>query len=360
MKIFYNAYTLNKPITGVGRYLQSLSFLNSSNLIKIGLVPNKNIHWSHGFDILLYKNYKSKFFKLLWNYFHIFLIREKVHLYHSPFPSLPFFLSYKAKRIITIHDLIFLENPNWYSWKESYIVKLSLNHAIKNTDCVICVSEYTKVQFLKFFPDFKKKIFVVYNPIFNSYIFKTQTLKNTIILDLHNTNQKYFVLPSNWHPRKNILNTILAFEKSKYKEHGYKLILCGHNESNDKINFSDSIIDIKYLSDYEYNELQTKSQGIFYFSKNEGFGYPVIEAIDKGIPIFCSNIPSTIELLGIHYDIFCNDISETGICNFLDECFNNKNKITKILSVLDSNKKKFNYDTFQIKMINIYDEILNR
>jgi glycosyltransferase involved in cell wall biosynthesis len=359
MKIFYNAYTLNKPITGVGRYLQSLSFLNSSNLIKIGLVPNKDIHWSHGFDNLLQKNYKSKFFKLLWNYFHVFLIREKVHLYHSPFPSLPFFCSIKAKKIITIHDLIFLENSNWYSWKESLIVRLSLKHAIKNTNCVICVSEYTKDQLLKYFPNYKKRIFVVHNPIFNSYNFNTEILKNTILVDLHNTKQKYFVLPSNWHPRKNILNTILAFEKSKYKEHGYKLILCGHNESNDIISFNNSIIDIKYLSDFEYNELQTKSQGIFYFSEKEGFGYPVIEAIEKGIPIFCSNIPSTIELLGIHHDIFCNDISEIGICNFLDDCFYNKNKINKILRVLESNKEKFNYNTFQKKMMDIYNEILN-
>ena len=359
MKIFYNAYTLNKPITGVGRYLQSLSFLKDKNLIKIGLTPNKNIYWSHGFDYLISKNYKSKLLKLLWNYFHLFLFRKKVHLYHSPFPSIPFFFYNKAKKIITIHDLIFLENSKWYSWKESFIVRLSLFHAIKNTDCVICVSEYTKKEFLNYFPNYKNKLFVVYNPIFNSHNYKNETLKNPKLLDLHNTNEKYFVLPSNWHPRKNILNTILAFEKSEYKKQGYKLILCGHNESNDIIKFSDSIIDIKYLSDFEYNELQTKSQGIFYFSKKEGFGYPVIEAIEKGIPIFCSNIPSTIELLGIHNDIFCNDISEIGICKFLDECYNNKNKVTKILSVLDSNKEKFIYDTFQIKMINIYKEILN-
>ena len=159
-KVAFNAYTINKPVTGVGRYTQMLSYLDDKKIYKVGLCFNKFHYWDNGFNEVLSSNIYSKIPKLFWNYLSKDL-RNKFDFLHSPFPSLPLFRSKKS--IITIHDLIFLTNPKWYSGSELIFIKNSLKHALKHSNYIICVSNSTKNQLIYHFPKVENKIKVIHN-----------------------------------------------------------------------------------------------------------------------------------------------------------------------------------------------------
>src|SRR5690606_12594376 len=68
----------------------------------------------------------------------------------------------KIKKIVTIHDLIFVRYPHLYSWIDRKIHFQKFKYAAHQSDVVIAISEQTKrdiVEFLKVNPN---KIKVIY------------------------------------------------------------------------------------------------------------------------------------------------------------------------------------------------------
>ncbi len=358
MKIVYNAYVLNKPITGVGRYLQALSFIKS-NFNKIAITPNSIFFWNSKFDLISSSCLKSKFSKLLWNYFHPLFIKEKFDIYHSPFPSLPFFLPKSCKKVITVHDLIFIKTPKDYSLLELLFIRVSLYLAVHKADFILCVSNYTKNCLLDLYPNIGFKVHVVLNSSFladNLFESGSEVL-NPVLYKLVDEKIRYFVLPSNRHPRKNIKNTINGFCASEFYKNNYKLVLCGIDESLNYF-FDDKIIDISYLSDNEYSILLKNSQGVLYFSYDEGFGYPIVEAIENNIPIYCSNIPSSLELFDYDASFLCVDLSSSGVEHFLNTFYYSPDKISSLNSYLQLQKNRFSFDYFESQMISFYKKCI--
>jgi glycosyltransferase involved in cell wall biosynthesis len=355
MNVIYNSYILNKPITGVGRYLQSLSNINGKYK-KIALTPNSKICWENNFSFIFTKKSNNIVYKLIWNYFHPLFYNINYSIYHSPFPSLPFFLPRKSKKIITIHDLIFLNRPNDYPFLELLFIKFSLKNAVKRADLIICVSEYTKNCLIQKFPKLINKTEVVLNSTYNK-IENNLLISDGQLEHLVNKKIKYFVLPSNRHPRKNIKNTIHAFINSKYFKNNYKLVLCGLDESSEKI-INDNIIDFSYLNDNDYQHLLKNSHGLFYFSYEEGFGYPITEAMNLNIPIFCSNIPSTKEIFDNDDKYLCSDLTKIGIQIFLDKFYDGYLDINDLILLMQSKKNKFNFEIFEDKMKKLYSNLL--
>ena len=268
---------------------------------------------------------------------------------HSPFPSLPLFRSKKS--IITIHDLIFLTNPKWYSGSELIFIKNSLKHALKHSNYIICVSNSTKNQLIYHFPKVENKIKVIHNCFPPD--FKIESIKNYLpdqSSSLHSIkNLKYLVCPSNRHPRKNLENTINGFINSKFKKDGYKLILTGLNESNFSTRH-ESIIDIGYLSDQDYFFLIKNSNGIVYFPHKEGFGLPILDAMMFDKNIYVSKLPVFSEILPNHIMLEEFD-NQYSISTYLDEMYSqSQNEVFY-------DKKNFSFKNFQKGHFELYDKI---
>ena len=346
--IAYNAYTLNKPITGVGRYTQMLSYMD--NIFKIGLCYNDNYCWDHSFNKIESSKFRSKFGKLYWNLFSNDL-RTNYEILHSPYPSLP--ICRTKKSIITIHDLIFLSNPEWYSKSELFFIKKSLNFSVKAADHIICVSNSTKNNLLDYFPSLEKKTSVIYNcfPPANRIEYLKNNNKSHLSLFL-NKKYKYFVCPSNRHPRKNLVNTIDGFKKSKFKSKGYKLVLTGLNESKFISPQNDFILDLGYLNDQDYYKLIKYSMGIIYFPYKEGFGLPILDAIMLNKNIFVSDISVFKEILPNHCMLDKIDNSNS-ITDYLDFMYKKNDQEVTI------EKEKFSFKKFQENHLEVYKKVIN-
>ena len=364
ISVLYNAYTLSKPITGVGRYTQLVSNLNSDYIEKYASLPNDKVLWEHSFNEIFSKNYSNLIGKLFWNFFDIYPKGLDFNLYHSVYPSLP--ANLKSPSIITVHDVLFLSNPEWYPKVERKILYLSLINSIRRSDRIICVSEYTRKMLIGFFPFVKPKCFLIYNSLPQENVISKLTRNssyvavNSRVLEFLKSGVPFFICPSNRHPRKNLSNTINGFILSKFKEKGYKLVLTGLNENSSSISDESlkDVYDFGYLCDDDYYFLIKRSIGILYFPFNEGFGLPILDALLFDKIILCSKIPVFLEIIS-NPEFLCKDIhSSLGVASFLNFIYDSNFLVDDFLADFLNIKSNFSFNIFESNHLELYSNLI--
>lgn len=90
------------------------------------------------------------------------LKKYKLDLVHFAHFNVPIF--YRGKFIVTIHDLTLRYFPTHKGFK-FLAYKLVFRHAIKNSQKIIAISEYTKKEILKYYKINPDKIKVIYEGI---------------------------------------------------------------------------------------------------------------------------------------------------------------------------------------------------
>lgn len=72
------------------------------------------------------------------------------------------------------------------------------------------------------------------------------------------------------------------------------------------------------MSDDQLNEIYGLSSCLLYFSKVEGFGLPLIEAAQHGLPIIARNAPVFREVCGEHAFYFPDGVSPTEVARYIE------------------------------------------
>ena len=162
--------------------------------------------------------------KKLWTHFRLSweLIRRPVDRFFAS-NALPLFT--KGKTIITIHDLGFFKQPKLYHPLERIYHKISHRLAISKADKIIAVSQATADDIVKYFPQAKNKIKVIYNG-WDQEQFKpvTEEIKTQIRVK-YNLPAKFILYIGRIETKKNIQNLVKAFALLKNQD--YHLVLAG-------------------------------------------------------------------------------------------------------------------------------------
>lgn len=231
---------------------------------------------------------------------------EFSRLIFSPYYPVP--RKRRGKAILTIHDLIPLVHPEWFTNPATIrFFEKDLRESAKCADKIIADSYCTKKDIIKFYEIEDDKIEVIH--LAPSSIFKEKTHTNypgfgncpNIPKD-----RPYFLSVATLEPRKNLVRTIKAFELFRDWEETIKpsLILVGQTgwkneellETFNNSKYKDSIIFTGYLKDEVLIALYQQALAFIYPSLYEGFGLPVLEAMACGVPVITSNNSSLIEI----------------------------------------------------------------
>ena len=154
---------------------------------------------------------------------------------------------------------------------------------------IICVSNQTKQELIKFYKVKKEKISVVHSGV-EQKIYKKDKKKD------------YFVCGSR-ERYKNFYNFINAYGKSKYLTNNYKVICFGEVAFKDKeLNLFKKLKikeKIYFISgdDEKLNNYYKASNLFVTTSFHEGFGFTPLEAMRMTCPVICSNITVFKEIL---------------------------------------------------------------
>lgn len=236
---------------------------------------------------------------------HNFIKKEQADIFHcTESYGLPWIGKMKCKIVTTVHDLIIYNLPreagNYSSWNEKMRFYYQVKHAIKNSDEIITVSEYSKNEIIKVFPESINKINVIYLAPRPEFCIKPDS-EVIYILKKFNITKPYILLIGGNHPRKNMYRAINAF--LSLNKIDYQLVIAGNailklDKNIKQAIKEEKIIFTNYVSDQDLVALYNKAYMFVYPSLFEGFGLPILEAMSCGVPVVTSNVTSMPEVAG--------------------------------------------------------------
>lgn len=250
--------------------------------------------------------------KILWSQiflpFHL-LFRNDIDVFFAPAHYAPRFL--KQPVIVTIHDLSYLLYPNEFLKKDLYKLKNWTKYSILKAKKIIAVSKTTKKDILNNFNILQDKVCVVYNGFSKS---NTQIIISDDVLKKYKLkSKKYILYVGTLQPRKNIPTLIESFNEF-YKHHSdFTLVLVGKKgwlfdsiyTKVQELNLENRVIFTGFETN---NALINLYKNAFCFvlpSLYEGFGIPILEAMDNSCPVITSHASSLPEIGGdacIYFD----------------------------------------------------------
>ncbi|MBU0707911.1 glycosyltransferase family 4 protein [Patescibacteria group bacterium] len=289
-----------------------------------------------------------------------FLKREKLDLYHSPANVIPYY--YNGPSVVTVHDLAIYRHPEWFprgqKFSISVLVPRSLNKALR----LIAVSEATKKDIVKVFKVPQKKIQVVYEGVLH----ETTKTTDLAITHKHGIKGKYLLYVGTIEPRKNLVLLVRAFSKLVKKSKAmskYTLVLAGHRGwKSDKIfkeikkqGLEEQVKYLDYVSHEDKLALMKHATVFVFPTLYEGFGLPVLEAMNQGTPVISSNASSVPEVTG-SAAVLVNPKSETALTEAMKKVLSSSASRKKLGRNGIEQAKKFRWSKCAKETIQIYRE----
>lgn len=273
---------------------------------------------------------KYPFYPNLWRTYFLgkTLKKDKPDVYHGLSHELPFDIQgFKGKKIVTIHDLIFMRYPKDYSWFDVKMHEQKVRFSCKAADIVIAVSQQTKQDLIEKMAIPEKKIEVIYPTIATE--FQQNQLSPTLLVSV----KKQYSLPDTFvlyvgslTYRKNVKKLIEAISLLPKDKH---LVIVGNG--NEKAMLQDFSKEkglenqVHFFSNIGNEELKCFYQlaSIFvYPSLFEGFGLPIQEAMYNRLPIVAGN-NSCFSEAGGKGGLYVNQESPAELAEAIQQIFEN-------------------------------------
>ena len=228
----------------------------------------------------------------LWRSFGCLQDLDDVDIYWGLSGELPFGIHRKpVRKVVTIHDAIFLRYPELYSAAYRRIFTGKVQYACDYADLIIAISEQTKRDIMEFFNADERKIRVVYQGCNNRFRESVSAECLTRVKAQYALPERYVLTVGAIEPRKNLRNLIAAMHhahielplvaiggKSAYAEQMAQLA----HERN---------ITLQMIHNMPFADLPAiyKAAEVFcYPSIFEGFGIPILESMCIGTPVLTS------------------------------------------------------------------------
>lgn len=249
--------------------------------------PNANLQTS---------NKKGGLAQSLWRTFGITREAErlKLDLYHGLSHELPFGIEKSGVRtVLTMHDLLFLRHPESYPAFDRLMYKKKYLHSCSVSDIIIAVSNKTKQDLLELVHLNPDKVEVVYQgcrPEFKKQASDEQKQK---LREKYRLPKEFLLNVAAIEPRKNQLLILKAMVSKKLDIH---LVIAGQKtgylqELQNHVAKHGLQHQVTFLPNLPAEELPILYQcaTIFVFpSFYEGFGIPILEALESGLPIIAA------------------------------------------------------------------------
>ncbi len=285
-------------ISGVGRSTQCLidafAKLNQSDLVietSLEGIAYSGVH--------PYGNLPNH--KILLPYKLIPLYRKLLNydLYH--YPNNYYARTYNSENyVLTIHDVIQYRR----AVKEGRTREIQ--YILKNVDKasgIVTCSTYSKNQIIESFSCDPQKVFVAPWGIDTQKFHPLDESNSSVLLKKKNISGKYFLSVSCKDDRKNIPNLLEAY-RIYAQERSCPLLLLWDNppqkilQKYDKEISEKKIRFLEYVDDKMLVALYNNAQCTFFPSREEGFGFPILESFACGTPVVTCKNSSLCEVGG--------------------------------------------------------------
>ncbi len=221
------------------------------------------------------------------------LLNDGVDIYHGLSNELPFAMERTCvKTIVTIHDLIFLRHPELYPRIDRRIYFRKTLNAVRSADRIIAISGQTRNDLIELLDADEQKIRVVYqgcNPWFYDAVKPAERAR---IREKYALPDQYLLYVGTIEERKNLFTIIRALHE--YRIDIPLVVVGGKTPYFDKISSYIREQQVKnihfhhHIDNADLPGIYQQSEAFIYPSSYEGFGIPVLEALNSGVPVITS------------------------------------------------------------------------
>jgi glycosyltransferase involved in cell wall biosynthesis len=305
----------------------------------------------------------------MWTIFglslELMLYRSNIDVFFSPTHYLPFFAPKKSA--ISVLDLSFLHFPNLFKKKDLYQLRYWTKFSSKKADKIFTISKSSKDDIIKEYDLPKNKVIVTYPGIKAESRIMNNESRIKDIRKKYEIDGEYVLFVGTLQPRKNIARLIKAFSSLCHPEasaEGSKILLRQPADQNDieliivgkkgwqyqdilqtpkKFGIENKV---KFLDQVDDEELKVLYKNAICFvlpSLYEGFGLPVLEAMQYGCPVITSNISSLPEAGG-DACLYVNPEDVNDIKDKLDKIIKDKKLREGLVKKGYDQAKKFSWE----------------
>jgi len=294
---------------------------------------------------------RHPFLWYLWFEFQIprILKKHKADLFFSPDGYLS--LSTRVRQLAAIHDINFAHRPKDLPWLTAKYYNYFFPRFARKARRIVTVSFFSKEDLLRTYKIGSDKIDVVYNGV-NTLYTPTSELEKGNAKIRYSDGKEYFLFIGSLHPRKNISGLLRAYDAFRTSvETDTKLVIIGESmfKSSDieltyeGMRYKDDVIFTGRLSNEELHQVLGASLALTFVPFFEGFGIPVIEAMNAGVPVICSNTTSLPEVGG-HAVLYVDPFSLNQIRDAMIKIYQEKEFREILIEKGFLQKEKFSWD----------------
>lgn len=367
MKVFLDGMPLLSPRTGVGNYVCNLfeEFKKFENIQTKLLYNGFKYHNTdekvkvpipYDFYRTILKN------KYIYELFKLESFMGQFDIIHGTnFVTLP---TKRAKQVVTIHDLSFIKYPEHVPY---HILKHHsewTKYSIEKSDAIIVDSESTANDLCTYYKTKESKINCIHLAASSQYKIREQEI-------LLNVKSRY-LLPDEFilyvgtvESRKNIISLLRSFKLAKDKyEITHKLVLAGGmgHRSDEiqkelvKLDLSNEVISLGYVKESDIPLIYNLSSLFIFISIYEGFGLPVLEAMQSGIPVIASNLSSIPEIVG-DSSLLVDPFNISEIASKISLILQDSTARTEAIIKGTKQAEKFNWSKTASETIKVYNKL---
>ena len=378
MRIAIDYTAATRQAAGIGNYVRSLvdamlaqDDTNQYTLLTSGRPPRERPFPTaenvRGRSLII----PDRYLNVLWYRWRLPIsatfFTGQVDIYHGPDFVLPP-LNGKLRKVVTVHDLAFLEHPEYAVPELAAYLKKVVPEAVEAADVVASVSQTTRQTLIEHFQTPLEKITLVPNGI-RAYF---RRITDPVLLEA--TRHKFglkspLVLGvGTQEPRKNHLGLIKAFHKAvstgNKSTRPAMLALAGGSgwlyEETEQIvaelKLEKKVRFLGRVSDLELMMLYSLADVFVFPSFYEGFGVPPLEAMACGTPVITSNTSSLPEVVG-DAAIMVNPHKINEIASAINRVLENKQLQEDLRQKGYTRAAHFTWFRSAQKMLSIYQQL---
>ncbi len=301
--------------------------------------------------IILSPQARHPFLFYWWFEFSVanFLKKYQPDLFLSP----DGYLSLKAncKQLAVIHDISFEHYPNDVSWIVRKYYHYFFPRFANSATRIATVSKFSKKDIVETYGIDPGKIDVVFNGSNEIYT----PISNELKVETRNRFSKgreYFLFVGSLHPRKNISRLFKAFDLFKSSiDSEVKLVIVGEKyywtdeikETYLHMQYKEDVIFTGRLSNDDLKYVFGSALALTYVPYFEGFGIPIVEAMNCDVPVITSNVTSMPEVAG-DAALLVDPFSEQSIADAMIYIYKDEDMRSDLVKKGIERRKEFSWD----------------
>lgn len=226
-------------------------------------------------------------------------VLDDVDVVHTPVLFVP--PRRKCPLVVTVLDLTFRLFPQYHNRRTRVVAQSGLRRAVKDADALIAISGHTAGDLVRLCGVNPKRVHVV--PLAADARF-VPVRDTAATLARYHIDTPFVLYVGTLEPRKNLGLLLHAF--AALGDPQVKLVLAGTKgwlcedvfATVERLGLAGRVLFTGFVADEDLPALLSGARAFVYPSLYEGFGLPVLEAMQCGTPVITTNVSSLPEVAG--------------------------------------------------------------